>query len=269
MATINQLGVISARCPGCKGALTNFEWGSGGGQFGTAFGLDPTTEGLPPSTALEHRWYRCVGCQRGAIAAIAYTPGLGFGASPKIVVSFYPEAKERLPLPTSAPRGASAEYAEAERAMDAECYRAAAALLRSALDKTLLANGLRASEKEPLEDQINRAAQHGLITAALKSKAHALVRVLGNDVLHQPWRKVLLEEVEDARRYVHRVIEALYDDRATVLKELKRAGLKPSDDKSTVDAQDEKLISPPELQVPAPAVSKAPPPIEPVKSGRS
>ena len=42
------------------------------------------------------------------------------------------------------------------------------------------------------------------------------IRSLGNDVLHDDWREVVDDEVEDSHRYCQRILEDLYDDRPTV-----------------------------------------------------
>ena len=76
-----------------------------------------------------------------------------------------------------------------------------------------------------MAERIDKAAADGVITAARSKRAHDDVRVLGNDVLHDDWRVVTEEEVELSHRYVQRILEDLYDDRASVediLREKKR-----------------------------------------------
>ena len=63
---------------------------------------------------------------------------------------------------------------------------------------------------------IDKAAADGVITAARAKRAHEDVRVLGNDVLHDPWREVTEDDVGASHRYVQRILEDLYDDRASV-----------------------------------------------------
>lgn len=64
--------------------------------------------------------------------------------------------------------------------------------------------------------RIDDAAADGVITAARQKRAHDDVRVLGNDVLHEPWREVSPKEYEGARYYVQRILEDFYDSRAEV-----------------------------------------------------
>jgi len=149
------------------------------------------------------------------------------------LVHFYPEAKERLPLPEHVPDGIRNEFREAERCLENECYRAAAALFRSVLDKTLKANGYKPERNVNLQMQIDEAAKDGVITEARKKRAHEDIRVLGNDILHDDWRELSEEDVEPAHHYTQRVLEDLYDDRAGVLKQLKEAGRKPPADEAS------------------------------------
>jgi uncharacterized protein DUF4145 len=129
------------------------------------------------------------------------------------------------------------EFREAERCLEHECYRAAAALFRSVLDKTLKANGYKSGHKVNLQVQIDEAAKDGVITEARKKRAHEDIRVLGNDILHDDWRELTEDDVEPAHRYTQRILEDLYDDRPSVLKQLLAAGRKPlgeDDDKDGV-----------------------------------
>lgn len=72
--------------------------------------------------------------------------------------------------------------------------------------------------------RIDAAATDGIITGPRQKKAHADIRVLGNDVLHDEWRKVGPEEVELTHHYAQRVLEDFYDDRPTVEAILKQKG---------------------------------------------
>jgi hypothetical protein len=112
------------------------------------------------------------------------------------------------------PQGVLNEFREAEVCLSAGAWRGAAALFRSALEKVLKANGY--TKERDLYQRIEAAASDGVITAARRQRAHDLVRTLGNDVLHDDWREVLPAEAEAAQHYVGRVIEDLYDDRASV-----------------------------------------------------
>jgi hypothetical protein len=79
-----------------------------------------------------------------------------------------------------------------------------------------------------LKKRIDAAAADGVITAARQKKAHDDVRSLGNDVLHEDWREVTDDEVENAHRYAQRILEDLYDDRTTVEKILTQKGRLPA-----------------------------------------
>jgi Domain of unknown function (DUF4145) len=87
------------------------------------------------------------------------------------------------------------------------------------LEKTLKANGYTRTNDPSLRDlqkRIDAAAADGVISDARRKRAHEDIRSLGNDVLHDDWRDVIPEEVENAHRYTQRILEDLYDDRATV-----------------------------------------------------
>jgi hypothetical protein len=142
---------------------------------------------------------------------------------------FLPEARERFQLPDSVPDGIQREFREAEICMEHGCTRAAAAMFRSVLDKTLRANGYR-TKRERLETQIDEAAKDGVITQARKRRAHEDIRVLGNDVLHDEWHDISENDVEPAHRYTQRILEDLYDDRESVLNLLRQAGRVPIED---------------------------------------
>lgn len=49
------------------------------------------------------------------------------------------------------------------------------------------------------------------------------MRVLGNDVLHEEWKKITKEDAELSRHYCQRILEDFYDDRDSVLKLLHQA----------------------------------------------
>jgi hypothetical protein len=104
-------------------------------------------------------------------------------------------------------------------------------MFRSVLDKTLRANGYKEKKGTTLEQQIDAAAENGVITQARKRRAHDEIRVLGNDVLHDEWQLIPVEDVEAARHYAQRILEDFYDDRDSVLKLLRSAGRVPDEDK--------------------------------------
>lgn len=144
---------------------------------------------------------------------------------------FHQEVSEILALPPSTPLGIEAEFREAEKCLSNTCYRAAAGMFRSVLDKTLRANGYKLKGGTNLQQQIDMAANDGIITAARQRRAHDEVRVLGNDVLHDEWREIPPGDVEAAHHYVQRILEDFYDDRPSTLAVLRAKGRVPDEDK--------------------------------------
>jgi hypothetical protein len=135
------------------------------------------------------------------------------------LLGFYPTSVSSAPLPPAVPKDIEAEFREAERCASADLNRAASALFRSVLEKTLKANGYTKANDSSLRDlqkRIDAAATDGVITPARQKRAHDDIRSLGNDVLHDDWREVTKEEVEGSHRYTQRILEDLYDDRPTV-----------------------------------------------------
>lgn len=126
---------------------------------------------------------------------------------------FYPTSFARAALPVTTPESVRKEVEEAAVCADAGAYRGASALLRSALEKTLKANGY---EEANLKQKINAAAADGVITSARRERAHANVRDLGNDIVHEPWHPVTVEEFSSAYLYVQRIVEYFYDHREEV-----------------------------------------------------
>jgi hypothetical protein len=142
---------------------------------------------------------------------------------------FYPpEPRERSNLPDSVPDGITNEFREAERCMEAGCFRAAGGLFRSVLDKTMRANGYKTNAAKDLYKQIEAAAADGIITESRKKRAHDEIRSLGNDILHDEWMPVSEEDVEMAHHYAQRILEDFYDDRPSALNLLVAKGrMKP------------------------------------------
>jgi hypothetical protein len=158
---------------------------------------------------------QCARCGLGGLATIGDN-GKPHGAA---LESFFPVSITAAPLPKAVPADIQAEFREAEQCAAFGAYRAAPALFRSVLEKTLKANGYIKSNDPNLRDlqkRIDAAAADGVITDARRKRAHDDIRSLGNDVLHDDWREISEEEVEDSHRYTQRIIEDLYDDRPTV-----------------------------------------------------
>jgi hypothetical protein len=232
MATINKQGNVIARCPDCDGAKSIFEYASEGQSRGHITKVY-TRSGYrgDEDERVRFQLFRCAGCGRGGFGAIRLM-SLRHTYPEDIwqLLEFFPEAKERLPLPAAVPKGIKNEFREAEMCVEHQCYRAGAALFRSVLDKTMRDNGYK-TKGVNLEDQIDKAAADEVIIAARQRKAHEEIRVLGNDVLHDEWHAISPEDVEAAHHYVQRILEGLYDDRGSVLKLLRDAKRVPSEDK--------------------------------------
>lgn len=245
MAVINDHGNVIANCPTCDGAKSTFEYIGNRGELGQVTKVFPRDYRHFSQDQLRVRFqlFRCNACGAGALGVIKMMNV--HGSYPKDIwelLDFYPEAKERLPLPNDVPAGIKREFREAELCSEAGCYRAAAGMLRSVLDKTLRANGYNTRENRNLKQQIDAAAADGVITKPRQKRAHEEVRVFGNDVLHDDWHEVKPEDVEVSRQYLQRLLEDFYDDRASVLALLKAAKrtpdeLKPESEKSGAEAK--------------------------------
>lgn len=222
MAKVNHEGNIVAKCPGCNGSRSTYEWRSGtSGQFGSI--IIDTKDRYRNDISIHFRLFKCAGCGRGGLGVIQ-TDRSTYPSDRKVLVEFYPEVKDRLTLPISTPDDISSEYDEAQRCYENNCYRAAAGLFRSVLEKTLKANGYKLRSMRTLEAKIDAAANDGVITRSRQRRAHEEIRVLGNDVLHDDWREISAEDVEASRHYCQRILEDFYDDREEVEKLLKEAG---------------------------------------------
>lgn len=181
--------------------------------------------------------FKCAGCGRGGLGSIRMMDvHHSYPDDIWELLDFCPEAKQRLPLPSRVPKGIQNEFREAELCVEHECFGAGAALFRSALDKTMRSNGYKTKQTRNLQIQIDEAASDGVITAARQRRAHEEVRVLGNDVLHDEWHQISLDDVDAAHRYVQRILEDFYDDRDSVLKLLRTAGRVPAEDQDSTDA---------------------------------
>lgn len=229
MATINDEGNIRARCPGCGSALSTYEWrASASGQYGAI--TKNVRHRAWTSAHLDFRLFRCAGCGRGGLGAVVYGGGQ-YPGSYRELHEFQPEVRDRLALPNGVPNGIAIEFREGESCLDASCFRAAAGMFRSVLDKTLRANGYKERKGTNLEQQIDAAADDGVITQSRKRRAHDEIRVLGNDVLHDEWHEIPVEDVEAARHYTQRVLEDFYDDRDSVLALLRAVGRVADEDR--------------------------------------
>lgn len=198
---------VRAWCDRCA-SVTTFEQGEGGSLFG-AHGPLATEGGWRM-----YRLYRCSGCRRGGVGELAGAHKAEAGLE---LVQFWPASFSRLSLPPRVPEGIRNEVGEAATCADAGAFRGGSALLRSALEKTLMANGYKVGN---LKARIDEAANDGIITSARRQRAHTNVRDLGNDVVHEEWRPVDAAEFESAYLYTTRLIEDFYEHREEVEAEL-------------------------------------------------
>ncbi len=157
---------------------------------------------------------QCGGCGRGALALIYCGNEVQAGK----LIDFYPFSIESAPIPKDTPDEIEKEFREAELCSTVGANRAASAMLRSALEKTLKKNGYNDGN---LKNKIDLACADGLITESRKKCAHDEIRSLGNDVLHDAWQFVDDKAVEIAHKYTQRIIEDFYDERETAEKLLR------------------------------------------------
>jgi hypothetical protein len=166
---------------------------------------------------------RCGGCGYYGLAQVQNQTSDDFE-----IEHFWPGETNALPLPDATPQSLIDEFRESESCASVEAFRAATAMLRSVLEKALKAAGYL--QKGNLENKIDLAANHGVLTATLKRRAHDNIRAVGNDVLHEAERKeVSREEYAASHRYAQQILVALYDHRETVLDTLWDNGLTPEE----------------------------------------
>lgn len=216
MKPLFENGNVKSQCPECN-SITTFEFKESNNEFGNVIINKPVRfEGKTYSRTI-FKLMRCASCGRAGLAKIFCNNSFIEGE----LVTFYPTSFAKLRLPESTPYGLLSEFREAEECAANGTYRAASALFRSTLEKTLKLNGYT---KRNLIENINVAASDGVITVARQKKANDDVRVLGNNVLHDEWREVLADEVVESHFYTQRIIEDFYDDRQTVEEILKTKG---------------------------------------------
>ena len=199
---------VSALCPICQ-AVTSFDQKALCVVEGAHF-----YKGKTYSRVL-YIFSQCARCSRGGLSTVPDNGNLPTA----VLESFFPFSTDAAPLPKAVPADILAEFREAEYCASLDANRAASALFRSVLEKALKANGYTKGNDPNLRDlqkRIDAAAADGVITDARRKKAHDDVRSLGNDVLHDDWREVNDDEVENSHRYTQRILEDLYDDRPTV-----------------------------------------------------
>ena len=211
-------GNVTSPCPGCGGSLSTFEArGSGVGPYGHVLVPKPQPAG---GGYIIYLLLKCAGCGRAGLAEIHSHEASGRSGR---LVDFFPFVPKSAPLPKATPDDLRAEFREAELCGAIHAWRAASAMLRSVLEKTLLANGY-AGKDGPLEKWIDAAASDGVLGEPRRQRVHQDIRVLGNDILHDAWRDVTADEYELAHHYALRILEDLYDNRDGVVKHLQAKG---------------------------------------------
>jgi hypothetical protein len=211
-------GSVSAPCPDCGGAITTFERMDGARELGVVFRQLVLNDGRPVQS-VRYVLTRCAGCGRGGLATIHE------GGGRNGLAEFYPTAIDLAPVPPDVPTEICKELREAELCAAHGAFRAASALLRSTLEKTLLAAGY---ETGSLYKKIEAAAGDGTLTDVRRQRAHDEIRVLGNDILHDAYREVGEEEYTLAHHYTQRILEDFYDNRTTTKALLLSKGRKPT-----------------------------------------
>lgn len=211
---------VSANCPTCK-TVTSFE-----SKQTVVINSPHASHGRTFNRTL-YVLNQCAACGLGGFARVSDN---GNGQD-TYLDDFYPFSIDSANLPAGVPADVQTEFREAEKCQGMNMNRAASALFRSVLEKTLKANGYTKGTDPTLRDlqkRIDAAAADGVITQVRQKKAHDDIRALGNDVLHDDWRTVTDDEVEDAHRYMQRILEDFYDDRPTVQAILTAKGRLPA-----------------------------------------
>ncbi|TSC86706.1 MAG: hypothetical protein G01um10147_787 [Microgenomates group bacterium Gr01-1014_7] len=208
---------IRARCPDCGGAVTTFEFDSQ--NSGHGYILHDTQHHYDRQTFSRILYYlgKCAGCGRGGLAKIHDYGNVKDGA----LEWFFPMSIESLEVPTQTPEPIKKEFEEAELCASVGARRAGAAMLRSTLEKVLRDHGYT---ERHLTVNIKNAGEDQVITLVLKRQISDVVKVLGDEVLHQSWREVTEEEFELAHEYTQNILKNFYDYPDTVAEILKEKG---------------------------------------------
>lgn len=207
---------VNILCPVCN-RETTYTFKSDHGEFGSVIVQKHHTYEGKNFSRIIYQLMQCTICGRGGLAEIHANNTVRNGK----LGLFYPVAFKSVQIPDGIPEGILNEFKEAEFSAASNCWRGASVLFRSVIEKTLKENGYIRTR---LIDNIDDAADDGVITDSRRKKAHDDIRVLGNNVLHDEWREVTRGEVEQSHHYTQRILEDFYDDRQTVEKVLKQKG---------------------------------------------
>ncbi len=202
-------GSVIANCATCSAARSTFEFRTSSGEFGAIIRDEPHYYNGQSYSRILYILTRCANCRQGGLATVHDNGTVELGK----MEAFYPVSIELANLPEGIPNGIVSEFREAELCAAHSAWRASSAMFRSALEKTLVENGYASGT---LQNKVDQAAEDGIITEARRKRAHDEIRVLGNDVLHDPWHEISSEEVEASHHYAQRILEDFYDDRESV-----------------------------------------------------
>jgi hypothetical protein len=212
MAPVYRNGNVSATCPICE-AVTVFDHKSSSGEYGTVLVDKPHSFKSTNFSRFVYVLMRCGGCGRGGLAQIHDNGSQVQGT----LGEFFPVSIESATLPKTVPTGIVNEFREGELCAAHGAYRAASALMRSVLEKTLKDSGYTAGQ---LYHKIEEAGKDGIITDSRRQRAQDEIKSLGNDILHDEWIEVTKEEYELSHHYAQRILEDLYDDRPRIVAKL-------------------------------------------------
>lgn len=216
---------VQAICSFCKVPVT-FDWREEGREIGYSIQAGQHQFAGQTFNRIHYRLLRCSGCGR---CAVGYFHDRN-EASSALIEALWPSLSViGAALPANVPKEIVAEFREGEVCAAAAAFRGGSALIRSALEKTLKLNGYTQGN---LLNKIDLAASDGVITDSQRRRAHAEIRDLGNDVLHDEWRAVTLAEFESARHYCQRILEAFYDLREAVEETLRTKNRLPASAKT-------------------------------------
>jgi len=212
MQPVYREGNVTAVCPDCN-AITSFDRKSANAEHGT---IRVFRSHSFQGKGYSHYLYvlmKCGGCGRGGLAQVHDNGKQLEGA----LGEFSPVGIEYVKIPNDVPVGIQNEFREGEICAAYGAYRSASAMMRSVLEKALKDSGYASGN---LYNKIEQAAQDGMITDVRRKRAQDEIRTLGNDILHDDWKEVNIEDFEVAHHYAQRILEDLYDDRSQIVVKL-------------------------------------------------
>jgi hypothetical protein len=141
MASLNFEGSVTAGCTRCAGAVSTFEWRSHERPYGMF--SETYVDCHYKDWRREFRLFRCAGCGRGGLGVIVLPSDQTYPYQYAQLERFTSDVRPAVPLPKQTPTDIQAEFREGEACLQNGCDRAAAAMFRSALEKTLSAAGYK------------------------------------------------------------------------------------------------------------------------------